>query len=41
MDSLNKNITEIIQQSVMSIAKNQETEKAEHIIAYKSSDEEA
>ena len=35
------NFTEIIQQGVMSIAKNQETEKAEHIIAYKSSDEEA
>ena len=42
MDSLNKNMTEIIQQSAMSIEKtNQETEKAENIIAYKSPDEEA
>ena len=42
MDSLNKNMTEMIQQSAMSIGKTkQETEKAENIIAYKSSDEEA
>ena len=37
MDSLNKNMTEMIQHSNT----NQETEKAENIIAYKSSDEEA
>ena len=42
MDSLNKNITEIIQQSAMSIAKQtKKQKKAENIIAYKSSDEEA
>ena len=42
MDSLNNNMTEMIQQSAMSIAKtNQETEKVEHFIAYKSYDEEA
>ena len=42
MDSLNKNMTEMIQQSALSIAKQtQETEKPENIIAYKSSDEEA
>ena len=35
IDSLNKNMTEMIQQSAMSIAK-QSTETAEHIIAYKS-----
>ena len=40
MHSLNKNMTEMIQQSAMSIAK-QETEKGENVIAYKSSDEEA
>ena len=40
MDSLNKNMTEMIQQSALSIAK-QETEKPKNIIAYKSSDEEA
>ena len=40
MDSLNKNMTEMIQQSALSIAK-QETEKPQNIIAYKSSDEEA
>ena len=40
MDSLNKNMTEMIQQSAMSIAK-QETEKAENIIAYKSCNDEA
>ena len=43
MDSLNKNMTGMIQQSALSIAKqtNQETEKPKNIIAYKSSDEEA
>ena len=43
IDSTNKNMTEMIQQSAMSIAKqtNKETEKSENIIAYKSSDEEA
>ena len=40
IDSLYKNMTEMIQQSAMSRA-NQETEKAENIIAYMSSDEEA
>ena len=38
MDSLNKNMTEMIQQKNKT---NQETETADHIIAYKSSDEEA
>ena len=42
IDSLNKNMTEMIQQSATSIANtNQETEKTENSIVYKSSDEEA
>ena len=42
MDSLNKNMTEMIQQSAIEHSKtNQETEKPKNIIAYKSSDEEA
>ena len=42
MDSLNKNMTEMIQQKCYEHSNtNQETEKAENIIAYKSSDEEA
>ena len=42
MDSLNKNMNEMIKQSAMSIAKQtKKQKKAEHIIAYKSSDEEA
>ena len=40
MDSLNKNITEMIQQSAMSIAKQtKKQKKSENIITYKSSDE--
>ena len=42
MDSLNKNMTEMIQQSAMSIAKHiKKQKKDENVIAYKSSDEEA
>ena len=42
MDSLNKNMTEMIQQSAMRIAKQTKKQKnPENIIAYKSSDEEA
>ena len=42
MDSLTKNMTDMIQQSAMSIAKlTKKLKKAENIIAYKSSDEEA
>ena len=42
MDSLNKNMTEMIQQSAMSIAKQTKKQKiVENFIAYKSSDEEA
>ena len=42
MDSLNKNMTEMIQQSALSIAKQtKKPKKPENIIAYKSSDEEA
>ena len=42
IDSLNKNMTEMIQQSAMSIAKQiKKQKKPENIIAYKSSDEEA
>ena len=41
-DSLNKNMTEMIQQSALSIAKQTKKQKnSENIIAYKSSDEEA
>ena len=42
MDSLNKNMTEMIQQSALSIAKQSKKQKnPKNIIAYKSSDEEA
>ena len=41
MDSLNKNMTEMIQQSAMSIAKQNNTKKTAKFISYKSSDEEA
>ena len=42
MNSLNKNMTEMIQQNAMSIEKQTKTtEKAEYIIAYKNSNEEA
>ena len=42
MDSLNKNMTEMIPTKCIEHSKtNQETEKPENIIAYKSSDEEA
>ena len=42
MDSLSKNLTEMIQQSALSIAKQTKKQKnPENIIAYKSSDEEA
>ena len=42
MNSLNKNMTEMIQQSALSIAKQtKKQKKTENIIAYKSSDEEA
>ena len=42
MDSLNQNMTEMIQPKCYEHSKiNQETEKADHFIAYKSSDEEA
>ena len=42
MDSLNKNMTEMIQQSALSIEKqNKKTENPENVMAYKSSDEEA
>ena len=42
MDSLNKNMTEMIQQSDYGHSKtNQETEKAENIIDYKNTNEEA
>ena len=42
MDSLNKNMTEMIQQSALSIAKQiKKQKKPDNIIAYKSSDEEA
>ncbi len=39
MDSINKNMTKMVQQSAMSIAKKTRNKNAENIIAYKSSAE--